>query len=266
MELMSVGVNYLREHIIQEARIHYAYLDAGGLAPNVVQPTGKVLYFIRAPHAKEVEDIFKRVVDIAKGAALMTGTTMEQTWDSACAEIIVNDALSRAMYDNLASLGKADLSAEEKAFAKKFTESFDEQTKRGTAAKIGRAFSTESPEKIQALAESPILEEIYPYFLTDQAMPASSDVGDASWHAPTAQFTLAAFPLGTNAHSWQWVSCGKSSVAHKSVVRAGKVIAMTALDLLEKPDLLEKAKTEYTKRLGGAVYKSPIPEEVKPEE
>lgn len=264
-ELMSVGVNYLREHVIQEARIHYAYIDAGGISPNVVQPTAKVLYFIRAPRSSQVKEIFERVVKVAEGAAHMTETEMEVVWDSACAEYIVNDTLGKAMYANMEALGPLSFTEEENDFARRFTATLGETAVAGQYQKLRGMFPGADEEKLRELAERPLFDELCPYQLSDIAMAGSTDVGDASWQAPTAQLLTASYPVGTVAHSWQFVSCGKSSVAHKSMLYAGKVIAMTALDLLEQPELIERAKTEHAGRLAGERYYCPIPAEVQPE-
>ncbi|MFP3040560.1 amidohydrolase [Treponema primitia] len=264
-ELMNVGVNYLREHIIQEARIHYAYTDVGGGAPNVVQASAELLYFIRAPKQSQVQEIYERVVDIAKGAALMTGTAMSLRWDSACANIVVNEVLSKALYSNMTWLGPNSYTKEELFFAKTLVDSLDESSKKGIPAKAARTFFDKSPEDLAKIAVKPLVDDIAPYFFTDKAIPASSDVGDASWHAPTAQFTTACYPYGTVSHSWQVVSSGQSGMVHKGLDQAGKIIALTALDLLENPKMIEDAKAEYKVRLGGEQYHCPIPGEVNPE-
>lgn len=263
-ELMSVGVNYLREHIISDARVHYAYHDVGGEFPNVVQPTAKLLYFIRAPRSAQVKEIFERVVDIAKGAALMTGTEMEVEWDSACAEYIVNDTLAKAMYANMEHMGKIEFSDEDYAYAKQFTDGLDEQSKAGYRKKIQTWFPEMDEAKLSQLMEQPIMDELGPYFLTDAAMPGSTDVGDASWQAPTAQLLTACYPAGIVAHSWQYVACGKSEMIHKGMLYAGKAIAMTALDILQDEQLLKDAKDEFAKRLDGDSYYCPIPADVVP--
>lgn len=263
-ELMSVGVNYLREHIIQEARIHYAYIDAGGLSPNVVQPTAKVLYFIRAPHSSQVKEIFERVVKVAEGAAHMTETQMEVVWDSACAEYIINDTLSKAMYANMEALGAIPFTEEEQAFARQFTATLGDHAQQELYGMLKSRFPQISAEKLREMAAKPLQDSLYPYTMSDSAMPGSTDVGDASWNAPTAQLTTACYPTGTVAHSWQFVACGKSSIAHKGMLYAGKVIAMTALDLLEQPELIRQAKKEYDERLGDEQYSCPIPADVQP--
>jgi aminobenzoyl-glutamate utilization protein B len=264
LELMSVGVNYLREHIVQEARIHYAYTNAGGGSPNVVQSDTSALYFVRAPKSSQVRRIFERVVDIAKGAALMTGTTMEIEWDSACSEYIVNDALGCVMYENMRSLGGITYSDEEKEYARKYTATLPETSKQGVADLIKKCFDPIDSGKAEEMASESLQGELFPYMMTDSTLPGSTDVGDASWIAPTAQALVTCYPTGTVAHSWQWVAAGKSPIVHKGLIYAGKVIAMTGLDVIDDPKIAERAKAEHLKRLNGEKYACAIPENVRP--
>ncbi|MDR1579353.1 MAG: amidohydrolase [Synergistaceae bacterium] len=264
LELMSVGVNYLREHVVQEARIHYAYTNAGGMAPNVVQSDASALYFIRAPKSAQVRPIFERVVDIAKGAALMSGTAMEIEWDSACAEYIVNDALGRAMHENMRELGDTKYTDEEKACARRYVATLPEGSNKGVADLIKKSFPELEPGEVEAMASEPLQEKLFPYVMTDDALPGSTDVSDASWVAPTAQLLVGCYPTGAPSHSWQWVAFGKSPAIHKGLIYAGKVMAMTALDVIDDPELAAKAKREHLKRLNGEKYVCAIPENVKP--
>jgi aminobenzoyl-glutamate utilization protein B len=265
-ELMSVGVNYLREHIIQEARVHYAYTDVGGGLPNVVQPTAELLYFIRAPKPAQVQSIFERVCDIAKGAALMTGTTMSYRWDSAAANYLVNDTLGRAMHANLSALGPVKWTESDLAFARSFQATLGEGARKTIPAAIARYFPKAAPADLAAMAAGPMLDNIVPYMETSRVMPASTDVGDVSWQTPIAQLTTACYPLGTVSHSWQLTACGQSPLVHKGLIQAAKVIAFTAADLLENPGLVADAKAEHQRRLAGESYRCPIPPEVEPEE
>ena len=262
-ELMNVGVNYLREHIVPEARVHYAYIDVGGNAPNVVQPTGSLLYFIRAPKSSEVKDITSRVIDIAKGAALMTGTSMEVQWDSACSEYIPNEVLGKAAYENLIALGALKFTQEEIHEAEIYTAQLDEASKKTFVDKLQR-LSGASAEYAAFIAEKPLVDDILPFYTPSFPMPGSTDVGDASWVSPTMQFTIGMYPAGTLPHSWQWTAFGKSSVVHKAALHAGKVMALTAIDLIEQPDIMKKAKDEWLSRLNGEVYQSAFPKEVMP--
>jgi aminobenzoyl-glutamate utilization protein B len=265
-ELMSVGVNYLREHIIQEARIHYAYTDVGGGLPNVVQPSSELLYFIRAPKLAQVQGIFERVCDIAKGAALMTGTTLSIRWDSAAANYLVNDTLGRAMHVNMSALEPVGWSESELTLARFFQATLDETTRKAIPATVARYFPAATQAEIEAMAAKPILDDIVPYRETDRVLPGSTDVGDVSWQTPTAQVFTACYPLGTVSHSWQLTACGQSSLVHKGLLQAAKIIALTAADILENPSLVAEAKAEHRRRLAGESYCCPIPAEVKPEE
>jgi aminobenzoyl-glutamate utilization protein B len=265
-ELMSVGVNYLREHIIQEARVHYAYTDVGGGLPNVVQPSAALLYFIRAPRPAQVRDIFERVCDIARGAALMTGTSVSFRWDSAAANYLVNDTLGRAMHANMSALGPVAWNDDDLAFARAFQETLAESTREAIPAALARYFPGATEAEIEAMAARPMLDDIVPYRETDRVLPGSTDVGDVSWHTPTAQVFTACYPQGTVSHSWQLTACGQSSLVHKGLVQAAKIIALTAADILENPKLVADAKAEHRQRLAGERYCCPIPPEVVPEE
>jgi aminobenzoyl-glutamate utilization protein B len=265
-ELMSVGVNYLREHVIPEARIHYAYRDVGGGLPNVVQATSELLYFIRAPKQSQVQSIFERVCDIAKGAALMTGTTTDLRWDSAVANYVVNHTLGKVMQENLNLLGPIPWAQSDIALARSYQATLDEAASKGIAAGLARYFPTASQAEIAAMAAKPMLGEIVPYKESEWVLPASTDVGDVSWQTPVAQCTTACYPLGTVSHSWQLTSCGQSPLVHKGLLHAAKVIACTAADLLENPRVLADAKAEFQRRLAGETYHCPIPPEVMPEQ
>ncbi len=263
-ELMNMGVNYLREHIIDEARVHYAYIDAGGMSPNVVQPTSSLLYFIRAPRTSQVKEIYDRVVKIAQGAALMTETELEVKWDSAASEYIVNEALTKVMYKNMETIGEIEYTSEEKEYAKKYVDGLDSTSKANAERNIRNYFKGISEDELKEIINSPLVQRLVPYNVSDKVIPGSTDVGDASFNAPTVQLTAACYPVGTSPHSWQWVATGKSSILHKGMLYAAKAMAMTALDLLESPELIEEAKKELDKRLGGEGYKNYIPMEVKP--
>ena len=117
-ELMGVGCNYLREHVIPEARIHYAYIDTGGTAPNVVQDHACVRYEVRAPYVSQVKDLFARVKEVARGASIMTGTTMECELAMAFTEYIPNNALASVADECLAEIGAPKWSEEDYRLAK----------------------------------------------------------------------------------------------------------------------------------------------------
>ncbi|WP_285767097.1 M20 family metallopeptidase [Peribacillus sp. SI8-4] len=252
VELMNVGVNYLREHIIQEARVHYAITNSGGASPNVVQQDAEVLYLVRAPEVSQVQDIYLRVCNIARGAALMTGTEVEIVFDKACSNVIQNNVLESVMYKNFEELGIPQHDDNEKNLASEVRATLSEQERNSTVI----------PDKNgQNEAMANWLE---PIESLQSPLTGSSDVGDVSWIVPTAQCTTACFVLGSPLHSWQWVTLGSTSIAHKGMLHAGKVIAATAVEVLQNPALIDQAKSELDERLQGKVYVSPIPQDVSP--
>ena len=265
VELMNVGVNFLREHVIQDARIHYAITNSGGFSPNVVQPFAEVLYLIRAPRTPQVEEIYQRVNKIARGAAMMTETELEIQFVKACANIVPNKTLSKALYDNLTGLDMPVYTEEELDLAAGIA-----KTSPGTASedleRYLRAHPAERGRCLKMLEGRPICDIVLPFYPDDpdSILPGSSDVGDVSWIAPTAQAVTACYALGTPEHSWQLVSQGRTSIGHKGMMLAAKAMAGAAIDALESPEIVERAKAELAERLNGEIYRSAIPADVMP--
>lgn len=251
VELMNVGVNYLREHIIPEARIHYAITNSGGFSPNVVQEKADVLYFVRAPRVSQTEEIYQRVCDIARGAALMTGTQVEIDFASAASNILPNNTLEKVMHDNFVALGVPQYDEKELQFAQAIRATLPEADKRADI------------QANKELKGKDLADVIDPFIPSNGILPGTTDVGDVSWMVPTAQCLVACEPVGTPLHTWQVVSTGKTSIAHKGMLHAGKVMAATAIEVLHNPDILEKAKMELIEQRNGEEYMSPIPPEVK---
>ncbi|MDR1732192.1 MAG: amidohydrolase [Synergistaceae bacterium] len=264
VELMNVGVNFLREHVIQEARIHYAITNAGGFSPNVVQPAADVLYLIRAPKTPQVEEIYARVNKIAQGAALMTETELEIQFIKACANIVPNKTLSKVLYDNLLDQKLPDYTAEERRFADDVAKTA-EWTLDDVARFLGR-YPADLRKYSRLLEGKSLCELVLPFHEDgpDGLMPGSSDVGDVSWIVPTSQVVTTCYSITAPGHSWQRVSQGRTSLAHKGMLLAAKVMAGGAVDVLHSPDIVKKAKEELKERLEGAVYRCAIPPEVKP--
>ena len=262
VELMNVGVNYLREHVIPEARMHYAVTNTGGFSPNVVQAEAEVLYLIRAPKNAQVQDIYKRVNKIAQGAALMTETELEIDFIKACSNIIPNNVLEKVLDEKLREIPHPTYTEEEIALAEKFRETSPGKgsTINGYAEKVTGA---ENKKAMLELNDKALLDVVMPYIPSEAAMAGSSDVGDASWVCPTAQINVACYAVDTPGHSWQLVAQGKEGPAHKGMLYAGEVMAAAAIKLMENPELIEQAKEEHKMRVGDG-YVCPIPKGVKP--
>jgi aminobenzoyl-glutamate utilization protein B len=261
VELMNVGVNYLREHIIPEARIHYSIVNGGGLSPNVVQPEAEVLYLIRAPQMEDVREIYERVYNIARGAALMTETEVEVEFDKACSNYIPNNTLGTVMHQNLQRISLPQYDSTEKEFATEMMQQITAADIKSTVAEVKRQYGVSISKDIK---ETSFLDQVLPYKETNEILFGSTDVGDVSWVTPTAQFWGPCFVFATPAHSWQLVSQGATSIAHKGMLHAGKVLAGTAIDLFMNPNMIEQAKVELQQKTEGIPYECPIPKGVKP--
>lgn len=255
-QLMDVGVNYLREHIIPEARIH-SVITHGGQAPNVVPAYAQIWYYVRAPRRDQVEAIYARMLDIAKGAALMSGTTYDIDFVTGCYELLPNQALSQLLLESLQAAGDQSFTDEEREFARQLQATF-------TPGTLDHAFAlTQRTVRVEldpALRDEPLWGQILPHVETPLVFPGSTEVGDVSWITPTAQLTTCCWPLGTPAHSWQIVASSGSSIGFKGMLLAAKALALTGLDLLTSPTALAAARAEFARRRGDRPYVSPLPE------
>ncbi len=254
VELMNVGVNYLREHVPDSSRIHYAMLDSGGIAPNVVQAKSAVRYAIRSRDLKGMLDLNERVKQVALGAAMMTGTTVDISIMSAVSNLLPNRPLEEAMQRNLDRLGPVPFDAQDKAFATQIQSTLSEEDIDNAYLRVGL------PRK----EATPLCDFIVPLDVDGEPMIGSTDVGDVSWLMPTVQAHAATIAIGTPGHSWQVTAQGKTPAAHKGMVHAAKMMAGTAIDLLEDAELLAAAKADHQARLGRTAYVCPIPPEVQP--
>lgn len=263
VELMNVGVQFLREHVVDSVRIHYAITDTGGFSPNVVQPKAEVLYLIRAKDNLQLEEIYQRVNKIAQGAALMTETELEIDFIKACSNMVCNTTLLKLLQQSLETIERPRYSEEDISYAKEIQATLGNIPNRYAAD-----FNRYDDEGKRFLKEHfdgrPIFDFVFPYAAVEGDLGGSTDVGDVSWVCPTAQILAATEAALTPAHSWQETAQGKSPVAHKGMLYAAKVMADTAIKLMESPELIEQAKKEHAERLNGTKYKCAIPKNIKP--
>ena len=248
--LMDVATNYLREHIIQDARIH-SVITHGGEEPNVVPSFAEIWYYVRAPKRHQVEEIYARVVKNAEAAAMMTETTFDIEFLSGCHEYIRNRKLGEVMNNNLLKAGPTQFSQEDKAFA----------------AEMGKSISKVNKDKIfysgnipQDLIDQDLHEGILENHGLGGRTHGSDDTGDISYQTPLAQLQTACIPLGLPGHSWQVTASSGMGIGHKGMMVAAKTIALTALDLIENPVLLEEAYEEWQKATKDNPYKCAVPE------
>ena len=253
VELMNVGVNYMREHMPSDARVHYALLDTGGIAPNVVQAHARVRYSIRARDNPGMLELVERVRKISEGAALMTETSVRMDIVSAVSDVVGNEPLEAALEGIMDELGAPHFDEADRAFARKIQSTFAP----GDIPAMYRTIGKKPTDA--ALADS-----LVPRAAKRNPAIGSTDVGDVSWVVPTVQAHAPTVAIGTPFHTWQVVAQGKTPAAHKAMVQVAKAMAATGVAALTDPALIAAAKADLAERIGPQGYVSPLPPEVKP--
>lgn len=218
VELTSVGANYLREHVMDKARIHYT-TDSGGLAPNIVPDKASAWYFTRAPHMSDVKDILRRLTLVAEGAAMMTETTVSTKIEYGCCDMLGEKSFSDLTWKNMQEVPLPEYTEEELEFAKALQDTVDPAVK----ARDQRAYEAEN----KAMAEGVVSRDGWMRAL----LTASSDSGDVSQMMPMNLFTAACWPVGVAPHTWQSCASAGSTIGQKGAFYAAQVIAATAYDL-----------------------------------
>ena len=245
VELMNIGVQFLREHMPSECRVHYSILNAGGSSPNVVQSEAEVLYMTRANRVRDCVRLQERVDKIAEGAALMTETTYDRVFIDGTSDLLPNHTLEQALYRNFEEIGVPDYTEDERAFAEALRTTYPVETAPpGNGAMFDERIAAFVREKTGQMTAG-LNDFLMPYYGGSGFVAGSTDVGDVSRLTPTAQIETVTWPAGCPEHTWQVVACGKSSIAHKGMLCAGKVLAATAIDLLTDPELLDAARAEF---------------------
>ena len=242
VELMNVGVNFLREHMELTSRIHYAILDAGGTAPNMVQSHAKVQYMIRGVDSETVRNLKERVDKIAQGAALMTETEVSSETVAAYANLITIPTLQAVANEAMHDVPLPVPTEEELEFGRALQKTM----------KLTKEEAEQPPFATEVLDPAPPV-----------AHGGSTDTADVSWNCPTVQMHIGNWVVGTPGHSWQSVSQCKSTYAKKAMLYAGKAVAGTLIRLFENHALVEKAKNEHKEKIVDG-YVCGLPEGMKP--
>ena len=261
-ELMNVGVQFLREHMESKCAVHYSFADAGGLSPNVVQPTAKLIYMVRGESVRKAKQLLKRVNNIARGAALMTDTEMEWRQIDGTSSTVSNEVLEQLLYKNMTEAPLPHYSEDEITFAAGLRTTYQVAGLPGSRTDENRQIRSFVLEKTHH-GRTAVNNFVIPYYPSCHFNPGSSDVGDVSWLTPTAQFNAVTWASGCPAHSWQTVSTGKTSFAHKGLLYAAKALAGSVADLMENPDLVAKARAEFRETTAEG-YDCPISKDIVP--
>ena len=244
VELMNIAANFMREHVKEDARTHYVITDGGG-QPNVVPPQATVWYFVRANAHQDVEHNFRWLQEIAEAAAKMTRTRLTVAIDTDCHEIIPNAPLSDLITQNLERIGAPKFTDEEILFARRLQEPL--------VAQFGTQFTLALDDRIYRETVA-----------TAELSKGSTDVGDISWRVPTGGLRTTCFPADSPGHSWQNVASIGSTIGEKGILYAAQVLAITALDLMEKPEAIAAARADWQQRMAKRTYFSFIPKGQRP--
>lgn len=232
------AVEYLREHVPQETRIHYIITN-GGSAPNIVPAFAEANLVARNPDAVVLDGIWQRIMDCARAGALASGTRMEFEQGTNYSNVVPNDALTEVLGRAMQKAGGYEYTPDEKTFAVEL-----QKTLAGPVRSPG-------PEKVST-------------DMSEGVGSASSDAGDVSWVVPTAQFTTATFVPGVSAHTWQAAACAGTSIGRKGMVVAARTLAVAAVELFENPSEVKAAREAFVKRLDGRKWATRIPSDGKP--
>lgn len=242
VELMNIGTNFLREHMDLTSRVHYAILDGGGKAPNMVQSHAVVQYLIRAVDTESVRALRARVDRIAQGACLMTDTTVTSEVVSAYANLITIPTLQAVANEAMHDIPLPVPTEEDMEYAKKL-------------------------QKTMTLTKAQQSMPIFANIVKDPAPPVahggSTDTADVSWNSPTVQMHIATWIVGTPGHSWQSSSQCRSPYAKRAMLYAGKAVAATIMRLMNDPESIEKAKQEHAEKTAEG-YVCDLPDDLMP--
>ncbi len=247
LTLMQVGTEFLREHMPSGARIHYV-VTSGGERANIVPKFASGSFQVRSPRMREVIPLIRRVIDVARGAAMMTGTEVEYEVLHGCYDVIPNRVMSDVLYENLAGLPLPVHTPEEIRFARELSDTQTEDQKRNTLLMLG--VDPASAERILPRA----IHDEAAYWGVGWTIPASTDVGDVSHVVPTAQINTATYPMGIGSHTWQATAASGSSIGMKGMIFAAQVLGAAAHDLMTRPESLAAAREEFDKAVAGEVY------------
>jgi aminobenzoyl-glutamate utilization protein B len=236
--IMLNAVEFLREHVPQETRIHYIITN-GGAAPNVVPAFAEANLVARHPDSLVLSGIFDRIMDCARAGALASGTRMEFVQGTNYANLLPNDELSAVLSRAMQKSGGYEYTPAEHTFAETLQKTLGVDVKRA------------GPEHVQ----------------TDKSEPpgaASTDAGDVSWVVPLGHFTTATFVPGVGAHTWQAAACAGTTIGRKGMVVAARTLSLAAIEIYEKPAEVVAAHEAFTRRLAGRKWTTHVPADGKP--
>ncbi len=234
-ELFNIGMNFMREHVKPSVRIHYVYKQAGNV-PNVIPDEASVWIWIRDSKRSGVAAVEARMKEVAKGAAMMTGTEVDFFMENGLYELLVNETGAKTLHQNMQLVGPIKYTPEEIRFADEIMRAYGDSA-RGIDGSI-------KPMEITR----------------PDPDGGSTDVGDISYIVPEITLNAVTAPYKAPWHSWVVVACGGMSIGHKGMLFAAKSLGTTMVDLFEDEQLRKDIRAEFLKRKGNEVWKAMLPD------
>lgn len=258
-ELMNVGANYLRGQVLRDVCINYAFIDAGGVAPNVIPNYAEVTFNIRASTHKRAMETARRIDEIAHGAAMMTQCEVEVEYRGGLSELVPNRTLEHIAYEEFCKIGPTPVTPADEKFCQEMHKAFPQNAETSTFGTLEYLYGPDAAGLISQIKGKVINDVLYPYKEIPHAKYGSTDVCDVSWFTPTMQLTTACYAKDTPGHSWQQVAQGLRPLCYNGMLTAAKVMALTAIRLAENPVFVEKMRSEFDEAMKGREYECPLP-------
>lgn len=236
--LMDIGFDKLREHLRPTYRAHRT-ITAGGIQPNIIADRGQIWWFVRDASMPAAKETYDKLMKIAEGAALMTGTTFDVKYAASAWPQLVNKSLAEAIQKNVDLVGMPKWTEQEQQQAREF----------------------------QRMYEKPVIglrTAVTPLGGRPQSA-SSNDNGDVSWVVPAGSLNFPAAVPGIEAHEWKAAVFPTSSMSHKGQVAGAKALAASIIDLLTTPELIQKARAEFDVESKKIPYFSMLPPDAKPD-
>lgn len=264
VELMNVGVNYLREHVKSDVRIHYVITN-GGQAPNIVPDEAEVFYYIRAAEKEYLAEVIERIRKVAEGAALMTETTLEIRFQDGFSPVLNNHYLADLQYQAMQNIGPLHFTEEEINYAQKINDAFGSTNIAYLTQRMATySIAEKESDLLEQWGDQPLIGENFPALDEGVVSPGSTDVGDLSQIVPISMLLTACWPTAVPGHSWGNVAASGMSIGYKGMLHAAKIMALTAAEIYTNPEHLDSIKAEFQRKTGGKPYVSPIPDHLIP--
>jgi aminobenzoyl-glutamate utilization protein B len=187
---------------------------------------------------------------------------MEQIFNGACSSVLNNHYLADLQYEAMQLVGPTEFTEQERAYAQQINDAYPQDNAQDLFKDMEVPPSVR--ERLPQLRRQPLLGENFRSMDQRRVATGSTDVGDLSWTTPLSMLRTACFPTRASGHSWGIVAASGTSIGHKGMMHAAKVMAVAALDLYADPEHLQRAHQEFEAATSDHPYESPLPDTLVP--